>query len=128
MRFFKNLIRINDLFFISSKLKTINQNFELFFNTKSQFFEVHDISKEQSFVISFQKYPNENLIFKLQKTKTSNKNIFKEIEQNNKIVEQKKQKILKNEISDCFHEICNFSEKCTNNISKKQIKKIIEKG
>lgn len=128
MRFLKNLIKINDLCFISAKLKNINKNFELFFNTKNNFFEVHDTSKDNSFVITFSTYPNENLILKLQKTKSLNKNIFKEIEENNKKVEEKNNKILNDKVTDYFKEICNFAERNTSTISQNQIKKIIEKG
>lgn len=128
MRFLKNLIKINDLCFISTKLKNINKNFELFFNTKNHFFEVHNTSKDNSFVITFSTYPNENLLLKLQKTRSSNKNIFKEIEESNKKTEEKNNEILNDKVSDYFKEICNFAERNTSNISQNQIKKIIEKG
>ncbi len=128
MHFLNHLIKINDVFFISEKIKSSNQNFELFFNKKTKQFEIHDTSKPISFVLSFSKYPNQNLIKKIHKTSTKNKNIFKEIEQHNNSISEKKNKILTEKCSEYFDEILKFSEKTNNNISEQQIKKIIEKG
>lgn len=128
MHFFKHLIKINDIYFISEKIKFLNQNFELFFNKKTNQFEIHDSSKNNSFVLSFSKYPNQNLLEKIEKTSTKNKNIFKEIEEHNELLFEKKNKFLIEECSEYFDEILKFGEKTNNNISEKQIKKIIEKG
>lgn len=125
---FKHLVKINDIYFISEIIKASNQNFELFFNKKTNLFEIHDCSKQNSFMLSFSKYPNQNLVEKIQKTSTKNKNLFKEIEQHNQSIFEKKNRILLQECSEYFDEILKFGEKTNNNISEQQIKKIIEKG
>ena len=129
MRFLKHLIKIYDIFYISESIKDINPYFEIFYNKMLKHFEVHDISKQNSFVVSFENYPNQNLVLKLQKSSSKNaKEIFKEIENSNKkITKNNKDKIIK-QTDDCLSEIFRFGEKTTSDISRKQIKNIIEKG
>lgn len=129
MRFLQNLIKINDIYYISQHLKNINKNYELFLNNKTNKFEVHDTSKQNSFVVSYDKYPDQNLIYKLNYSLSiSPQEIFKQIEKHNHDL-QEKQNLKTNQMaSDFFNEIFNFSEKTTNEVSASQIKKILEKG
>ena len=129
MRFLKNFIKINDTFFISEEIKKINPNYDLFYNKNLKHFEVHDTSKSNSFVLSFNSYPNQNLILKLLKSKTkSATEIFNEIENNNKKILKHKQQQTMTKANDCLNEIFRFQEKQTSEISNLQIKNIIEKG
>lgn len=129
MRFLQSLIKINDIYYISEQLKNINKNYELFLNINTNKFEVHDTSKPNSFVVSYNKYPDQNLILKLIKSLSiSSQEIFNQIEQHNHELHEKQNLKINQMASDYFNEIFNFSEKITNEVSAGQIKKILEKG
>lgn len=129
MRFLQNLIKINDIYYISEQLNNINQNYELFLNINTNKFEVHDTSKPNSFVVSYNKYPDQNLILKLIKSLSiSSQEIFNQIEKHNHELHEKQNLKINQMASDYFNEIFNFSEKITNEVSAGQIKKILEKG
>lgn len=129
MRFLQSLIKINDIYYISEQLKNINKNYELFLNINTNKFEVHDTSKLNSFVVSYNKYPDQNLILKLIKSLSiSSQEIFNQIEKHNHELHEKQNLKINQMASDYFNEIFNFSEKITNEVSAGQIKKILEKG
>lgn len=129
MRFLQSLIKINDIYYISEQLKNINKNYELFLNINTKKFEVHDTSKPNSFVVSYNKYPDQNLILKLIKSLSiSSQEIFNQIEKHNHELHEKQNLKINQMASDYFNEIFNFSEKITNEVSAGQIKKILEKG
>lgn len=129
MRFLQSLIKINDIYYISEQLKNINKNYELFLNINTNKFEVHDTSKPNSFVVSYNKYPDQNLILKLIKSLSiSSQDIFNQIEKHNHELHEKQNLKINQKASDYFNEIFNFSEKITNEVSAGQIKKILEKG
>lgn len=129
MRFLQSLIKINDIYYISEQLTNINKNFELFLNINTNKFEVHDTSKPNSFVVSYNKYPDQNLILKLIKSLSiSSQEIFNQIEKHNHELHEKQNLKINQMASDYFNEIFNFSEKITNEVSAGQIKKILEKG
>lgn len=129
MRFLQSLIKINDIYYISEQLTNINKNYELFLNINTNKFEVHDTSKPNSFVVSYNKYPDQNLILKLIKSLSiSSQEIFNQIEKHNHELHEKQNLKINQMTSDYFNEIFNFSEKITNEVSAGQIKKILEKG
>lgn len=129
MRFLQSLIKINDIYYISEQLKNINKNYELFLNINTNKFEVHDTSKPNSFVVSYNKYPDQNLILKLIKSLSiSSQEIFNQIEKHNHELHEKQNLKINQMASDYFNEIFNFSEKITNEVTAGQIKKILEKG
>lgn len=129
MRFLQSLIKINDIYYISEQLTNINKNYELFLNINTNKFEVHDTSKPNSFVVSYNKYPDQNLILKLIKSLSiSSQEIFNQIEKHNHELHEKQNLKINQMTSDYFNEIFNFSEKITNEVSAVQIKKILEKG
>lgn len=129
MRFLQSLIKINDIYYISEQLTNINKNYELFLNINTNKFEVHDTSKSNSFVVSYNKYPDQNLILKLIKSLSiSSQEIFNQIEKHNHELHEKQNLKINQMASDYFNEIFNFSEKITNEVSAGQIKKILEKG
>lgn len=128
MRFLHYLIKINDIYFISTQIKNINIYFDIFFNTKTQLFEVHDTSKYDSFIISYNKYPDQNLIKKLYQTSKENSKKFLETIQNenNNLLKNINTKLI-NDAKDKFNEILSFAEKSSNELSIPTIKKIINK-
>lgn len=129
MRFLQSLIKINDIYYISEQLTNINKNYELFLNINTNKFEVHDTSKPNSFIVSYNKYPDQNLILKLIKSLSiSSQEIFNQIEKHNHELHEKQNLKINQMASDYFNEIFNFSEKITNEVSAGQIKKILEKG
>lgn len=129
MRFLQSLIKINDIYYISEQLTNLNKNYELFLNINTNKFEVHDTSKPNSFVVSYNKYPDQNLILKLIKSLSiSSQEIFNQIEKHNHELHEKQNLKINQMASDYFNEIFNFSEKITNEVSAGQIKKILEKG
>lgn len=129
MRFLQSLIKINDIYYISEQLTNINKNYELFLNINTNKFEVHDTSRPNSFVVSYNKYPDQNLILKLIKSLSiSSQEIFNQIEKHNHELHEKQNLKINQMASDYFNEIFNFSEKITNEVSAGQIKKILEKG
>ncbi len=129
MRFLQSLIKINDIYYISEQLTNINKNYELFLNINTNKFEVHDTSKPNSFVVSYNKYPDQNLILKrIKSLSISSQEIFNQIEKHNHELHEKQNLKINQMASDYFNEIFNFSEKITNEVSAGQIKKILEKG
>ena len=108
----KNLIKVNDVYFISELIKNINPNFKLFFNTLFKRYEIHNTNERPSFVISCESYPNQTTIEKLLKTNKENMAIlFKEIDENNKKLEEKKENELLDKTQSQFTELLNYLDK-----------------
>lgn len=130
MRIFnlKNLLKINDVFYINKRLSIINKNFELFYNPKLKRYEVHDCSKSYSFITSCKNYPNSQLINKiLSMNHKSIKQTLKEIDDHNNKIEINQEEKISLLKSDQIAEIVKFSNKKLNqNLSNSQIKKIIQ--
>lgn len=124
------LQEINDVYFISSIIKTINPNFKLFYNTIRNCYEVHNFSVKPSLIISYQKYPDYKLIEKLYKTNRNNmKKLFQEIEENNKKLEIKQNNSLLDKSKIQLNEILNYQiSNPGKNLSLNQIKNILEQG
>ena len=127
---FKNLISVNDIFFISEDLKKINKNFKLFFNTLHSRYEIHDISKHNSFVLSYNRYPDRKLITKLYQTKKENMvKLFQEIEKHNEKLEIDKQNKLIDESKQKLNEFVKFTfSNPSTSINSKLLKNILDKG
>ncbi len=126
---FSNLIEFEDIYFISQIIKKINNNYRLYFNTKENRYEVHDISKPRalSLCLASKIYPDERMILKLIKTRKENMNkLFRQIENENaKVLENHQCKIC-NIAKDQLSEVINYSlTKPTHDLSKEEIKKII---
>ena len=126
--FFKNLIKFNDIYFISEIIKEENKNYELFYNKLSKQYVIIDNSKKQT-CITFNHYPDHRVLDKLDKTKIENaRKLFKEIELNNQKIEQEKFATMQDLATSQLEEIISFASKTTCDLSKQQIKKIINTG
>ena len=123
----QNLKTINDIFFISNRIKKINKNYKLYYNLKTQMYEVHDISKPQhSLCITTKDYPSFQILKTLIKSKKENMHsLFLEIEKHNKNIDQEKQQKTLDLSTQKFKEILNFSQNKTSSLSREEIQKII---
>ena len=126
--FFSYLTKINDVYFINQSIKKINKNYELFYNKKTDKYEIHNLNQNHSFILSFDKYPNKKLMIKLLKSLYSNPSkIFKEIENHNLKIERKNIIDTLSLTQDKFKEIDKYSNKKLNfDLNSNQIKKIIQ--
>lgn len=118
---------VNDIFFISERIKEINENYKLFYNKKLKRYEVHDFSNMLTLCVTYNKYPNDKLIKKLTLTKKENaRRYIKEIEaENQKLEKENEMKILNNSL-DKLNEVFHYAElNSTSDLSKEQIKYII---
>lgn len=121
----KYLEKINDVYFISEQIKLINKNFKLFYNKKTNLYEVRD---NNNIVVTYQNYPDSNLIEKLHKTNKHNmKKLFLEIdEQNEKIIKNKEKELLtqsQSKISEIFGYL---KKQPSKDLSLTQLKNILE--
>lgn len=128
MRFLQHLIKINDVYFISDIIKNINPNLDIFYNKNTCIYEVHDTSKFDSFIISYSKYPDQNLIKKLYQTSKENSKKYLDLiqKENEKLLENQNKKLL-DDANARFNEIMSFAEKSSNELSLSAIKKIIKR-
>jgi len=123
----KNLIEIHDAFFISELIKKYNASFRLFFNTNRSQYEIHDISQNNSFVISYNKYPDEGLICKLYQTNRENINkTLKLLEEQNEKLTKDKNEFITDNSKEKMKEVLSFAtKKGDGNLSATQIENII---
>lgn len=126
---FKNLQEINDVYFISELIKKLNKNYTLYYNQKINRYEIHDTQKTPSLIITYYSYPDQKLIEKLILTKPENsKKIFDQIEKHNEQLRIKNERENISKANDYLNEILHYGQsKVDFNISKEQIKKIINK-
>ena len=124
------LLEINDIYFISKQIKDINPNFKLYYNNSTKKYEVHNFLEKPSLVVSFDRYPDYQLIEKLYYTNKNNmKKLFEEIENSNKKLELDLQNKILDTSQQQFNEIINFElSNPDKNLNKKQLLKILEKG
>lgn len=126
---FQKLKKINDIYFISEKIKEINKNYELFYNESEARYEVHNLDCYPSLCVTFEHYPDYRLYKKLLLTNSKNINkIVEEIElSNNKLIENEEQNLI-DKANQEMKEIFRYSQTKTDfNITEKQIKNIITK-
>ena len=83
----------NDVYFIANRLKEIDPNYQIFFNTKRKMFEVHSkgqIGGSYCLTIPYLTLDKRTLDL-VNKTKIENsEKLFEEMERNNKAIEQKR--------------------------------------
>lgn len=93
----------NDIYFINSRIKEIDKNYQIFLNTVKKKFEVHN--KEQigdSFCLTVP-YPllDDRTVKFVRKTRIENrKKIFEEIEKHNELLEKIQEKRVLNDAKD----------------------------
>lgn len=122
-----NYIEINDVYFISTKVKEFNPNYRLVYDKSSKMYCVIDVVSLEK-IITTAIYPSSLIINKLHQTKRENfKKLFEFIEISNKKIEEKNQQNIKENASDRFLEIAKYAEsKGDPNLSQTQIRKIIK--
>ena len=83
----------NDVYFIANRLKEIDPNYQIFFNTKRKMFEIHSkgqIGGSYCLTIPYLTLDKRTLDL-VNKTKIENsEKLFEEMERNNKAIEQKR--------------------------------------
>ena len=128
-KFFKQHLQpINDVYFISDRIKEINPNYKLFYNTYFNRFEVHDTSLQSGTLCNtFNAYPSAMYLEKLIKTRRENMaKLFQEIELANAKLDQERDEKFLDIASQQFKEISSYSsQKVGQNLTPSQIKKII---
>ena len=122
-----HLQEINDIYFINKRIKQINLNYKIFYNTLAKRYEVHDLSNpKHSLCVTTTNYPSFNLIKKLIITKRENiKTLISQIENDNSNLEQIKTNNLLDKSNEKFKEIINYSQKTTHSLTKTEIDKIV---
>ncbi|MDD4110357.1 MAG: hypothetical protein PHS54_02260 [Clostridia bacterium] len=93
----------NDIYFINSRLKEIDEKYQIYFNTKRNVFEVHNkgqIGDSYCLTIPYSLL-DQRTIDLINKTKIENKEkILKEIEKNNEKIEKIQNKRILNNAND----------------------------
>ena len=123
----KNLIQISDIYFVNEQLKKFNTNFQIFYNTKHKKYEIHDLTLSNSYVISYDKYPDEGLICKFFQTSRENiQKTLKSIEQHNDKLAQDKNNLICDKSKEQMKEVAAFAQKKGDgNLTDQQIGNII---
>jgi len=123
----KYLQKVNDVYFISSQIKEINPDLDLYFNISKNRYELHNRKENPSLCLTFFHYPDYRLIEKLIKTSKDNINsLIKEIDQNNQKLELNKESNLLSKAQDQLKEVFKYAEKQGNeNLSLNQIRTIL---
>lgn len=120
------MIKINDVYFISKKIRQYNPNYCLFYAQSLAKYVVYDLSKRE-IVITYDKYPDYGLINKLYIT--SRQNIDKylgEIERRNHELELRQINKTISKAQDQICEVFSYAEKKGGEtLSQNKIKKII---
>lgn len=93
----------NDIYFINSRLKEIDDNYQIYFNTKRNLFEIHNkgqIGDSYCLTIPYSLL-DQRTIDLVKKTNIQNKEkILKEIEKNNEKIENNNKKRILNDFND----------------------------
>lgn len=124
------LIKTDDMYFISSRIKEINPYYELFFNAKTNKYEIHDLSNHIcSLALIVPPFELDcRVIQKIYLTRRENmKKLFLTLEEENQKNEQKKLDNMITQSGELFSEICNYSSNSRRELSHNQIKHIVNK-
>lgn len=103
----------NDIYFINSRLKEIDSNYQIYFNTKKKTFEVHN--KEQMggsycLTVPYSLLDQRTVDF-VRKTRTENrKKLFEEIERDNDNLEKNKEKRILEDAKDQLYDAIKYSK------------------
>lgn len=120
----------NDLFFISSRIKEINNNYTLLFNALTKKYEVHDLSNHVcSLAISvFPHELDERVIQKLFLSRKENmKNLFRSLDESNQKLQQNKLFKTSQMSKELLSDIVNYSSSARRELSQKEIRQIVNK-
>ncbi len=124
--FFEDLIYINDVCFISKKLKNFNRDFRLCYSKKLEKYVVFN-EKDRKIEITFNSYPNGDILQKLISTSFQNQEkLIEMIDENNKRIysENENNQRLKSQCQ--LESVLNYqNSKPSFSLSQQQIKNII---
>lgn len=96
----------NDVFNIFKRIKQINYNYFIIFNTNKNKYEIYDETCESIvFTLPYECLDERCLTYVLKMLKTSNEEILKEIEQHNFRLEKEENEKLINKALDCAERV-----------------------
>lgn len=101
----------HDVFNIAKRIKQINKNYFIMFNTKSENFEVHNKSYKNTFCLClpFKNLDSRVITYVLKSEKVEE--CFEEIEKNNSKLEKSKQNKIKDMVNYQLKEIYDYANK-----------------
>ena len=124
MKKIMNLTKYNDMYNYSKRIKKINKNYELFYDSFNKLFIILNNANNGEICLKFNSF-NLNIENILQKTSVKNSRIlFKEIEETNNKLDNLKLKKVKNSLTDKCNELTMYSYR-TNKILQSDINKIL---
>lgn len=103
----------NDIYFIGSRLKEIDSNYQVFYNTKRNMFEVHNkeqIGGSYCLTVPYSKLDQRTVDF-VRKTRTENrKKLFEEIDKDNERLEKLSEKRILEDAKDQLYEFVKYTK------------------
>lgn len=123
----QKLIEINDIYYINDSFKKSSEHLAVFYNLNSQKYELHDLSQKNSFVISYDKYPDEGFLVKYYRTKVENiAKTLKEIDNFNEKLTQNKNNLICDKSDQQLKEVISFAlKKGDGDLTASQIRNIV---
>lgn len=109
MKKYSNLVKVNDVYFISEQIKLIDNNYELYYDYKTRKYIVLDKYLNE-IVLSSEEYPSYQTIKRLHITKRENfLKLLNEIEENNLKIEESNNKRLFDKANEQITELVNYT-------------------
>ncbi len=90
---------LNDVFFINDRLKEIDENYKIYFNSKKNKFEIHNIGQvgdSYCLTVPFQYLDERTINFVKQTLAINSEKLFDEIDKNNQILKERSEKNILN--------------------------------
>ena len=104
---------LNDVFFISDRIKEIDENYKIYFNSEKNKFEIHNIGQigdSYCLTVPFQYLDGRTLEFVRKTLSINGEKIIEEIDRNNKKIEEIKEKIIFNKAKDQLFDEIKYSK------------------
>jgi hypothetical protein len=103
----------NDIYFINSRLKEIDENYQIYFNTKRKMFEVHNkgqIGDSYCLTVPYSLLDCRTIEY-VRKTRIENrKKLIEEMDRNNENLEKLQQKRILEDAKDQLYEFIKYSK------------------
>ena len=90
---------LNDVFFISDRIKEIDENYKIYFNSEKNKFEIHNIGQigdSYCLTVPFQYLDERTINFVKQTLAINSEKLFDEIDKNNQILKERSEKNILN--------------------------------
>lgn len=104
---------LNDVFFIEKRVKEIDKNYRIYFNTKKQKFEIHNVGQvggSYCLTVPFQ-HLDERTVDLVLRTRIENRNkLIEEIDKENEKIEKNREKTILNEAKDRLFDQIKYSK------------------